>query len=85
MNGIDNDRVLERIIHWIRDRFPEEDLAIRQDTRLLETSLLNSMDLLEMVTHIEEQYDITVDPDDLVPENFESPGKIVELVMKIHE
>ena len=85
MDGIDNDQVLERIIRWIRDRFPEEDLDIQQDTRLLETSLLNSMDLLEMVTHIEELYHISVDPDDLIPENFESPGKIVELVMKVHQ
>jgi acyl carrier protein len=82
MNDVTDDQVLERIISWIRARFPEKDLDIRHDTRLLETSLLDSMDLLEMVTYIEEQYGIAVDPDDLIPENFESPDQIVELVVK---
>lgn len=84
MNDVKSDQILEGVIRWIQDRFPEEDLDIRPETRLLETSLLNSMDLLEMVTHIEEQYGIEVDPDDLIPENFESPVKIVQLVAKSH-
>lgn len=84
MSGIDDNLVLETIILWIRDRIPEEDADIRPDTRLLETSLLNSMDLLEMVTYIEDRYGIEFDPDDMVPENFESPARIVELVIGSH-
>jgi acyl carrier protein len=85
MNDIDDDQVLEGIISWIKTRCPENDVDIRHDTRLLDMSLLDSMDLLEMVTYIEERYDISVDPDDLVPGNFESPRRIVELVAKGHQ
>ena len=85
MNEADAAQVLEAIISWVETRCPERDLDILHDTRLLDMSLLDSMDLLEMVTYIEERYDISVDPDDLVPENFESPRRIVELVVKSHQ
>ena len=47
---------------------------------LLEGGVLDSMGVLEVVTFIESEYEISVSDDDLIPDNFQSIDRIAAFV-----
>ena len=49
---------------------------------LLEEGILDSLGLQQLITFLEQKYSITVDDEDLMPENFESVNAIAELIQK---
>jgi acyl carrier protein len=56
---------------------------ILQSTSLFEDGFVDSLGLQQILTHIEDQYSIEVDDDDLVPENFETVAGIAALVDRL--
>lgn len=68
------------ILSILKDLRPEEDFE--NSKNFFEDGLLDSFDLVTLVTVLEEKYDIMIDPLDMVPENFESVETIIELVRK---
>lgn len=53
---------------------------IDSDTELIESEILDSFAIAALVEAIQKQFDITVETEDLLPENFESADKISEFV-----
>lgn len=51
-------------------------LPLGNATSLLETGILDSLGLLRLVVFVRDQFGITVDDVDLVPENFDSVDAI---------
>jgi acyl carrier protein len=51
-------------------------LPLRNATPLLETDILDSLNLLRLVVFIQERFGTTVDDLDLIPENFDSVDAI---------
>jgi acyl carrier protein len=43
---------------------------------LLDAGIVDSMGILELISHLEEHYHIKVDDDDLVPENLDTISNI---------
>ena len=56
----------------------ESDLA--DDYRLIERGVIDSLGIHQLVTFLESTYDIEIDDEDLVPENFETLAAIVGMV-----
>lgn len=63
--------VTERIRSFIVERFP---LArqLRNDDLLLEKGIIDSQGILEVVIFLENEFEITVHDEDLLPDNFQS-------------
>ena len=57
--------------------------AILDSSSLFEDGLVDSLGLQQILVFIESEYDVEVDEDDLVPENFENVEGIVRLVSKL--
>ena len=68
------DRLLE-ILYEIR---PEVDFINSSD--LIEKRLLDSLDIVVLVSDIEEVFGITIDVNDIVPENFDNLAAIINLI-----
>jgi len=56
--------------------------AMKDSDALLESGMLDSQGVLEVVTFIEEKFSINVVDDDLVPENFHTIDRIAAFVQK---
>jgi acyl carrier protein len=54
--------------------------GIADDDHLFERMLLDSLQLITLVSSLEERFRVVVAPEDLVPENFESIEDIAEFV-----
>jgi len=65
--------------------FGDASEAPARDASFMDTGLIDSTGILEVVAFLEEKYEIEVDDDELVPENFDSVGNIAGYVVKTQE
>ncbi len=60
--------------------FGNEDDAPKASDSFMDTGLIDSTGILELVGFIEDQYGVTVGDDELVPENLDSVANIAAFV-----
>lgn len=68
------------IINILNEVRPEFDF--NQDMNFIDEGMLDSFDIVSLVTNLDEHYGISIDGMDIVPENFESVDAIVSLLIK---
>ncbi len=71
---------MEKIREILVDIRPEYDF--KDDVDFIEDGMLDSFDVLTLVTALEEEFDIQIDGEDIVPENFNSIENIKKLLQK---
>lgn len=72
---------ITRIREFVRTRFPlARDLGAGDDDSLLDSGIIDSLGILDIVTFLEEGFGISVSDEDLSPENFDSVGALVRFV-----
>ena len=54
-----------------------------EDKDLLAAGLIDSFEIVNLVVELEETFDIEIDPELVVPENFQTVDKIVALIDRI--
>ena len=52
--------------------FTDDDSALDNTASFLETGLLDSTGMMELVMHIEDTFSVTIADDEMVPENLDS-------------
>jgi len=62
--------------------FGNESLLTSDDQSFLKTGVLDSSGLLELITFIENNFCITVNDDELVPENLDSLDNVEKFILK---
>lgn len=73
--------VTESIRAFILERFPRaQQTGLTDQDSLLESGLVDSMGILEIVTHLEEEFQIVFADEEVVSENFESIAALARLV-----
>lgn len=79
MSNIDiGERLRDFMVDELLWQVPRE--ALTSDFSLVENELLDSLDILRLVTFLEEELGLRLEDEDLVPENFETIGSIVHLI-----
>jgi len=69
-----------QIIQILNEIRPEFDFAT--ENNFITQGLLDSFDLITLVTDLDEKFDISIDGTDILPENFESIESIESLIRK---
>jgi len=52
------------------------------DANLVDDGIIDSLNIMQIVSGFEKNYGIDFDPDDMIPENFSSASAIWELLQK---
>ena len=68
----------EQIIEILTEICPGVDFE--QETALIDDGLIDSLDIVAVVTELMEAFDVELGVDDLTPENFNSVEAIEELI-----
>ncbi|MCI9596440.1 MAG: acyl carrier protein [Firmicutes bacterium] len=71
---------METIKSILQDIRPDFDFS--ESSNFIEDGMLDSFDIVSLVSELEAAFDIVIDGLDIVPENFISIEKIGKLVMK---
>ncbi len=62
--------------------FSEEDKSLDDAASFLETGVVDSTGIMEIVEFIEETFDLSIDDDELVPENLDSVERLTHFVTR---
>ena len=68
----------ESLLEILRDVCP--DLDFERETALIDDGLLESLDIVSIVTGIMDEFDVELNVDDLLPENFNSVDAMLALI-----
>ncbi len=73
--------IKEQMLVFMRTRFPAaHGVALEDESSLLDSGVIDSLGILDLVTFMEESFDIQASDEDLVPENFDSISALVRFV-----
>lgn len=74
------DEIKQKILNLLKEK--KSDVTISEDTSvdLLDSGIIDSFDIVDLIGSLEEIFGIEVDGDDIIPENFKSVDAIAKLV-----
>jgi acyl carrier protein len=59
------------------------DIDFETETRLIDDEMLDSLDIVAIVTDVNDEFDVEINVNDLLPENFNSAKALYELIQKL--
>ncbi|HED36365.1 MAG TPA: acyl carrier protein [Gammaproteobacteria bacterium] len=62
--------------------FTEDESELNNTDSFLESGIIDSTGILEVITFIQDELEITVEDDDMIPENLDSVSNILAYVAK---
>ena len=80
MNNIMKEKVME-ILESIRADVDFNNM----NQKLNDDDILDSFDIISIVGELNETFDVDISVDELLPENFNTPDAMVELIMKLQQ
>ncbi|MBQ9006923.1 MAG: acyl carrier protein [Atopobiaceae bacterium] len=72
---------LEEIIEILKD--VEEDVDYENETALVDNRVLDSFDILSIISALNEEFDISIPAKDVIPENFNSAAAMRDMVQRL--
>ncbi len=74
---------MDELLEILNDLHPEIDYE--SEEALLDDGILDDDDIDTIVTEVQENFDVTIDPDDVTPANFNSARSIYALIESLSE
>lgn len=68
----------ERVISLLTDLHPEYDFT--ENVNFFEEGYLDSFDLVSLIALFEDEFNIKINGEDVIPENFESIDKMLSMI-----
>jgi acyl carrier protein len=68
--------------YLMEHRASEVACEFTDEDSLLELSVIDSLVMVDLIAHLEKTYRVTIDEDDMVPENFDSVAAIADYVAR---
>ena len=62
--------------------FTEDEAALKDDDSFLDSGILDSMGVLELIAFLDEDLSINVEGDEVVPDNLDSVNKVMAFISK---
>ncbi len=74
---------MEKLLKILNDLHPDVDFE--NNDSLIDDGILDSLDIVSLVTEIYAEFDVTIPAEEIVPENFNSAQALMALITKIDE
>ena len=74
---------MEKLIEILNEL--HSDVDYRTEEGLVDNGILDSLDIVTLVTEIDSEFDVRIPPEEIVPENFNSARALFELIEKLDE
>lgn len=74
---------MEELLAILEELHPDVDFA--NETGLIEEGILDSFDIVTLISEISETFDVTISAEYIVPENFNSAQALYALIRKLEE
>ena len=74
---------MDQLIAILNSLHPDVDFATTTD--LVDEGILDSLDIVTLVTEIDAEFDVTIPAEEIVPENFNSAEALMALIERLDE
>ncbi len=79
----ENRDVITRIREFVLQKFPlARKRKVTDHDNLLESGVIDSLGVLDLVTFLQQEFSVTVTDDDLTPENFQNIERMAQFVQR---
>lgn len=72
---------MEKLLEILKSLHPEVDFEITED--LVDDGILDSLDIVTLVTEINAEFDVAIPAEEIVPENFNSAEALMDLIERL--
>ncbi len=72
---------MEQLLAILKDLHPDVDFE--NEDHLIDNVILDSMDIVSLISEINEEFDVTITAKDILPDNFNSAKAIYALIERI--
>ena len=74
---------MEKLYEILKNLHPDVDFTKEQD--LIGEEILDSLDIVTLITEINSEYDVSIPAEEILPENFCSAEAIYALISRLDE
>ncbi len=74
---------MEELMRILKEMHPEVDFDTAND--LIGDGVLDSLDIVTLITEINSAYDVNIPAEEILPENFSSAKAIYDLITRLDE
>ena len=72
---------MEELLEILKEAKPEVDFE--KETALIDNSVLDSFDIVQLISQLNDAFDIEITPADIIPENFNSAESLWAMIQKL--
>ena len=74
---------MERLIAILKDI--HEDVDFELEDNLVDDGILDSLDIVTLITEINSEFGVSIPPEEIIPENFNSAEALFDLIERLDE
>ena len=74
---------MERLINILKELHEDVDFEVEEG--LVDDGILDSLDIVTLVTEIDSEFDVRIPAEEIVPENFNSAKVLWELIQRLDD
>ncbi len=72
---------MESLLEILQELHPEVDFETEE--HLIDNVILDSFDIVSLITEIQDTFDVTIDANRIIPENFNSAKALYALIQEL--
>jgi acyl carrier protein len=76
---MEQEEILQRVLRFVAEQFPNEAVELTPTTRISETALIDSLSVLEVVMFLEDEFGLELERADL--RSVDTPESITRLIL----
>ena len=76
-------KIMEDLLEILRDLHPDVDFETEE--YLIDKGILDSMDIVSLISEINDAFDVTITAKDIIPANFNSAQALYELIQELED
>ena len=74
---------MERVIEILEGI--KEGVDFELENALIDDDIIESLDLMQLISDLESEFDVEIEMDEIVPENFNSAEAIYDMIKRLQE
>lgn len=74
---------MDKVIEILNDI--KSGIDYKTESALVDNSVLDSFDIVQLVTRLNDEFDIEIDSDEIIPANFNSADAIWKMVQRLQD
>lgn len=72
---------MKKLLELLQDI--RDDIDFETETELIDEKILSSFDIIQIISVIDEEYDIAIPATEIIPDNFNSAQALYDLIQRL--